>query len=128
MTLASLVTGNHASHREATIAALLDPRLHTAIILEGLPEGGSVLDASTASAAHPDLNISRIAPGCMCCTGNLVMRVTLNRMLRNKPARLYIGVANSEHIEQLRLFLTQPPYDTLLSLTADISSDPPAPI
>jgi G3E family GTPase len=117
MTVATLLLGGRAATRETTIHQLIDDTLSTAIILEGLPDGHSDLDAL---APHPTLKIARIAPGCMCCTGNMIMRVTLNRMLRDKPARLYISVANSEHIAQLRLFLTQAPYDSLLTLTDDI--------
>ncbi|WP_076592619.1 GTP-binding protein [Herminiimonas arsenitoxidans] len=124
MTLASLVLGGRATIREATIYTRIDANLDTAIILEGLPDGHSDLDAL---APNTKLKIARIAPGCMCCTGNMIMRVTLNRMLRDKPARLYISVANSEHIAQLRLFLTQAPYDSLLTLTDDIVCDNAAP-
>lgn len=117
MTLTSLVMGARAKDREAVILSNIDSSLQTAIILEGLPDGNSALDTL---ASTPNLTIARIAPGCMCCVGNMIMRVHLNRMLRAKPERLYISVANSEHIEQLRLFLTQAPYDDLLSLTDDI--------
>lgn len=118
MTVASLVVGQRAAQREAAIAARLDPDQSTALILEGLPDGSSALD----TIASPLLNVSRVAPGCMHCIGNLVMRVTLNRMLREHPQRLFISVASSEHIDQLRAFLTAPPYDTLLELTDDIVS------
>lgn len=118
MTLTSLVWGGRAKTREAVILSNIDNSLQTAILLEGLPDGNSELDTL---ASNPNLSIARIAPGCMCCTGNMIMRVHLNRMLRAKPARLYISIANSEHIEQLRLFLTQAPYDTLLTLTDDIT-------
>lgn len=117
LTLATLVIGGRASAREAAIARLVDPTLHTAVILEGLPDGH---DSHILSTPKIHLNVARIAPGCMCCIGNLVMRVTLNRMLRDKPARLYISIASGEHLEQLRLFLTQPPYDALLSLSDDL--------
>ena len=119
MTATTLVTGDRASQRETAVAALIDPAQHTAVILEGLPDGSNVLDASLTSS---HLNLVRIAPGCMCCTGNLVMRVTLNRILRNKPERLLIGVANSDHLDQLRLFLSSAPYDNLLELTADVKT------
>ncbi|MFC7288613.1 GTPase [Herminiimonas glaciei] len=117
MTLTSLVLGGRAASREAAIHSRIDASQDTAIILEGLPDGRSDLDALPAS---PLLKIVRIAPGCMHCTGNLVMRVTLNRILRDKPARLYISVANTEHLDQLRLFLTQAPYDAWLTLDADL--------
>ncbi len=118
MTLTSLVTGRDARKREAFILSHLAANQQTAIILEGLPDGNSELDVLPD---NPLLTIVRIAPGCMCCIGNMIMRVHLNRILRSKPARLYISVANSEHIGQLRLFLTQAPYDTLLTLTDDIA-------
>jgi G3E family GTPase len=120
MTLTTLVVGGRAAAREATITAALDTDARNAVILEGLPDGSDGLDTLTHL---PHLQIARIAPGCMCCTGNLIMRVTLNRMLRHAPARLYIGVAASAHLAQIRRFLTQPPYDTLLTLTDDISCE-----
>lgn len=119
MTLATLVTGATAAAREAVIAAAIDSDVITALILEGLPDGKSRLDTA-ADASH--LHIARIAPGCLCCTGNLTMRVTLNRMLRRSPARLYIGLATSEHLERIRAFLTQAPYDDLLQLTKDLGA------
>lgn len=112
----SLVTGTRAAQREAAIAALLDPDQSTAVILEGLSDGNDIL----ASLSSPHLNVVRIAPGCMHCIGNLVMRVTLNRILRAQPKRLFISVANDEHIEQLRDILAAPPYDALLELTGNI--------
>lgn len=123
MTLTSLVLGGRAANRESTIHSRLDATQDTAVILEGLPDGHSALDALPAT---PLLKIARIAPGCMHCTGNLIMRVTLNRILRDKPARLYISVANTEHLEQLRLFLTQAPYDAWLTLGEDIDCGQPA--
>lgn len=111
------MTGGHAADREATIAENLNPSIDTALILEGLPNGTSPL------AVNPDLPsvvIARVAPGCMCCIGNLTMRVTLNRILRKPPARLYIGLANAAHVERIRLFLTHTPYDSFLELTKDI--------
>jgi G3E family GTPase len=68
----------------------------------------------------PTLLIERIAPGCLCCTGNLVLRVTLNRLLRRRPERLFIGPATTEHLDQLRSWLQLPPYDQLLELTPDL--------
>ncbi|WP_334187969.1 GTPase [Noviherbaspirillum sp.] len=117
LTLTTLVTGGHAAGREAAIAHALDPAIDTALILEGLPSGSSPLGVIPDL---PSVVIARVAPGCMCCTGNLTMRVTLNRILRKSPARLFIGLANAAHVEQIRLFLTQTPYDSFLELTKDI--------
>jgi hypothetical protein len=110
-----LVTGPTTSAREQLIATQL-PLGNTvcAVLLEGLPDGHTILAPSDA------LLIERIAPGCLCCTGNLVLRVTLNRLLRRRPERLYIGPATTEHLDQLRSWLQSPPYDQLLELTPDL--------
>ena len=115
---ATLVTGPSAAAREAAINARLAAGQggQVAIILEGLPDPRSVLTPSDY------LEIHRIAPGCVCCTGNLVLRVTLNRVLRRRPAQLFIGLASTEHLDQLRSWLQQPPYDQLLELTPDLST------
>ena len=111
----TLVTGAGPAARETAIRSAISSDVSVAVILEGIPDVLSGLDAGT-----PQVRIARIAPGCLCCTGNLTMRVTLNRMLRTKPDRLYIGLATSAHIEQIRAFLSAPPYDNLLTLTKDL--------
>ena len=119
-TVLTLVTGAGAATREAAIAARLSD-LHEdgmqAIILEGLASGLSPLDD-----LPPEQTVARIAPGCLCCTGNLVLRVTLNRLLRRRPRRIFIGVADSEHLDQLRSWLQSEPYDQLLRLTSDLNA------
>ena len=119
-TVLTLVTGAGAATREAAIAARLSD-LHEdgtqAIILEGLASGNSPLDD-----LPPEQTVARIAPGCLCCTGNLVLRVTLNRLLRRRPRRIFIGVADSEHLDQLRSWLQSEPYDQLLRLTSDLNA------
>jgi hypothetical protein len=125
----TLVTGASAREREQAIAEVLS-KLHQhganfistasyAVVLEGLAPGSSPLDA-LGNALH----LARIAPGCLCCTGNLVLRVTLNRMLRarQRPERIFIGIARSEHLDQLRSWLQSEPYDQLLTLTPDLEA------
>jgi len=116
----TLVTGPGAPARERAIAACV-ANLHQegapAIILEGLASGISPLD--DLSQGFP---LARIAPGCLCCTGNLVLRVTLNRLLRQRPRRIFIGVADSAHLDQLRSWLQSEPYDQLLRLTSDLKA------
>lgn len=121
MTLTTLVVGATSAAREAAIAAALQPGQQSAVILEGLPDGkaGSALDR-----ALPAGDVRRVAPGCVCCTGNLTMRVTLNRVLRHPPQRLFIGLANATHLEQIRAFLGTPSYQPLLTLTADLHISP----
>lgn len=109
----TLVTGLNPGARERQIAAQLAGMpigSIGAVLLEGLPDGHTVLVPS------PTLLIERIAPGCLCCTGNLVLRVTLNRLLRRRPEWLYVGLATTDHLDQLRSWLQQPPYDQLLAL------------
>ncbi len=127
-----LVTGASAAAREQAIAALLavppaavsDPgapgagvdtsRDFSAVILEGLGVAATPLETG------PGLQVVRIAPGCLCCDGNLVLRVTLNRLLRQRPGRLFLGLASSEHLDQLRSWLAAPPYDQLLALNPTV--------
>jgi hypothetical protein len=127
VTAATLVTGSSAAAREQAIFDQLNlSKLHhdgakdrsmplQAIVLEGLAPGNSPLDSLPAHVLS-----ARIAPGCLCCAGNLVLRVTLNRLLRQRPERLFIGVARSEHLDQLRSWLQAEPYDQLLRLTSDL--------
>ena len=120
-----LVTGPGPGAREAAIAARLGDASPTVIILEGLSDGGSALafePADGSSDVAPDPKVLRIAPGCLHCSGNLVLRVTLNRVLRHPPARLYIGLATAEHLELLRAWLSEPPYGDLLDLQSDIAA------
>ncbi len=136
LVLTTLVTGSSAQARENVIAgllqdeqaeatrtasarstssasdALLVPGAPTAaILLEGLPAPCPVLPTD------PDIQSVRIAPGCVCCSGNLVMQVTLNRLLRTRPRRLFIALASTAHLEAIQGFLTHSPYDALLRLT-----------
>jgi hypothetical protein len=112
-TVLTLVTGSSAASREAGIRALIDraPHAPTALILEGLPTGADQFD----SLPHPP-HIARIALGCICCTGNLPMRVTLDRSLRKRPERLFIGLASTEHLPAIEAFLRAAPYDEWLTL------------
>jgi len=120
LTPVTLVTGARAADREAAIAAALVPGPATAILLEGLADGNSplVYDESESDAWRPDVH--RIAPGCLCCAGNLVLRVTLNRLLRRPPAQLFISLADATHADRLRAMLTAAPYDALLRLGPDL--------
>ena len=123
MTLTTLVTGASISKREVAIAGALEADKTTALILEGIPDGRSPLDAMAGSSASSyQLRIFRIAPGCLCCTGNLTMRVTLNRLLRQPPQRLFISLASAEHLDRLHAFLHEPPYCEFLKLTKDLQA------
>jgi G3E family GTPase len=114
--LLTLVSGGSYAQREAAIAASL-PKLHDdetiAVVLEGLPGGNNILSESI-------LHVHRIAPGCMCCIGNLAMRVTLNRIFRLSPSYLFVSLSDVEHLETVKLFLQQPAYANLLQLDQNL--------
>ena len=117
MTAVTLVTGSSYAAREATIAAALRPGMSAFVILEGFPAGKS---DSPLQQALPPQHLLRIAPGCPCCTGSLTMRVTLNRVLRHAPQHLFIGLADTRHLQQFRAFLRTDSYSRLLTLTEDL--------
>ena len=125
--LVTLVTGASAASRESALAAVLAAGRNQpgriALILEGLPDGSQ----QTAMLLDPECNpailqAARIAPGCFCCIGNMTMRVTLNRMLRQRPARLYISLATVSHLDKIHALMMQAPYDSLLMLTDDMQA------
>ena len=120
-----LVTGTRAGAREAAIAAHLPKEGASTIILEGLSDGSSALsfDPTDGPLVFDTVpQVLRIAPGCLHCSGNLILRVTLNRVLRRPPAQLYISLASAEHLEQLRSWLSEAPYGALLTLQDDIAA------
>jgi len=121
LTPLTLVSGGSASLREAAIAQALPPQQANAVILEGLANGNSILaDLAEQNLSPSSLQLLRIAPGCLCCSGNLVLRVTLNRLLRHPPAQLFLSLADATHIEQLRSWLSASPYDAWLALEPDL--------
>lgn len=120
MTLTTLVYGSDSSIREQTIASNFDPACKTVVIAEGLASANGALQVLEA---EEQLQIFRIAPGCPCCSGNLTMRVSLNRILRRPPQRLYLSLASAAHLPQIRNFLQEAQYQSLLSLTEDLNCE-----
>lgn len=117
MTVVTLVSGGTGAAREQAIAAHLDPQLASAAILEGLADGQALLE--TAARELP-LQVVRVAPGCPCCIGNLTMRVTLNRLLRQAPDRLYLSIADASHKPQIAAFLQAGQYQQHLQLGPEL--------
>ena len=120
-----LVIGSRARERETAIAARLETGVPSVVILEGLSDGCPALAFDPADGPipfDPVPQVLRIAPGCLHCSGNLILRVTLNRVLRRPPARLYISLASAEHLELLRSWLSEAPYGALLELQPDIAA------
>ena len=113
-----LVTGASAGARETRIAkAIADqPAALVAVLMEGVPDGRAPLENRSG------LQIARVASGCLCCTGNLVMKVTLNRLLRQRPTRMFIGIASTDHLPRVKQLLSSAPYSTLIRLESDLSA------
>jgi hypothetical protein len=116
MTLMTLVHGGRHRDREKAIA---DSAGHTGagVIIEGLPDGSGLLETLAASG---QLQLHRIAPGCPCCMGNLTVRVTLNRMLRQTPKQIYLAIADATHLPAIREFLQDEQYRERVVLGPEI--------
>ncbi len=112
MTETRLVHGGDAQTREQAIARHCRAGIPTVALIEGL--------AGTELTSSGDLTVMRIAPGCPCCTGRLTMQVTLNRLLRNPPAELFLSLADASHLTSVRNFLQQEQYCARLQLGPDL--------
>ncbi len=130
MTPTTLVLAASASAREAAIAEAINTipqpghppevgRLAHAALLEGMPDGQGLLETIQQDAPNT-LALIRIAPGCLCCIGNVVLRVSINRLLRQRPLHLWISLAATAHLDQLRTLLQSPPFAASLQLTPDL--------
>lgn len=112
----TLVHGGSQRDREQAIADSLAAG-SAGVIAEGLPDGTGVLELLAASGR---LQLQRIAPGCPCCLGNLTVRVTLNRMLRQRLQQIYLSIADASHLPAIRAFLQEAQYRNHLSLGSEI--------
>lgn len=91
------------------------------------------LDAWAAHAATPrvalveaglhDLDVpeatvvERLPAGCVCCVGNVVLRVALTRLLRrHRPANVLLLIAANTHRERVERMLTSAPLGDALNL------------
>ena len=113
MTVAQLVYGGNIRARELAIAAQVSPDTTAVALLEGIASGNELAESG-------QLSVIRIAPGCPCCTGNLTMQVTLNRLLRNPPDKLFLSLADASHRESVKSFLQQKQYCGRLELGPDL--------
>ncbi len=65
-------------------------------------EGGDRLLQALAG-----VTLIQLAPACLCCVGELPLRVTLARLLRQKPSVIWVEVSSLAHREQLLRRLEQ---------------------
>lgn len=108
-----LIAGLPGSERAAVIAACL-ARLpadeSVSLLLEGHPSGSH---AEVPAASGRTIHV--LAPGCLCCIGNLTLRVTLARVLRlEAPRHIVIAIADARHEARIRAMLQATPWDAWL--------------
>ena len=104
-------------------------------IAAGAAAQQGALDAWTADAATPRVAlveaglheldappatvVERLPAGCVCCVGNVVMRVALTRLLRqHRPASVLLLIAENTHRERVERMLTSGPLADVLTLRA----------
>jgi len=113
MTLVRLVIGGDSASREQAIAGEISQGSTAVALIEGLA-------TDTGLNSTDSLTVIRIAPGCPCCTGSLTMRVTLNRLLRNPPAVLFLSLTDASHLESVQSFLREEQYCGRLELGPEL--------
>jgi hypothetical protein len=114
MTILHLVYGANQTVRENAIKTQMTPTVFAIALLEGM----ALNNASPDPLAS--MKVVRMAAGCPCCTGNLTMRVMLNRALKEKPDRVFLSLANSAHLTSVRDFLQEDQYCGRLELGRDL--------
>lgn len=109
------MAGLPGPERADRIAACLErvpPTETVTVLLEGQP---ATLPAEVPPASGRHVHV--LAPGCLCCIGNLTLRVTLARVLRHeKPQNLIIAIADARHEERMTAMLRAAPWDLWLQL------------
>lgn len=54
----------------------------------------------------PDVSVTRLAAGCVCCQGQVPLRVGLTRAVRTqRPAELLLVLSQGEHLGRVRALL-----------------------
>lgn len=79
-----------------------------AVVIEGGP--GTFV-------ASGGITLVQLAAGCVCCVGQLPLRVTVARLLRQvRPARLWIEIADGAHLPEVRRQLAGPGFHGAITL------------
>lgn len=111
---AYLCVARGAAAQQTVIDAWLDTRRRAAdesaaaVVVEGaffdpvVPAGVAVL---------------RLAPGCACCTGQLPLRVTLTRLLRERrPRSVLLLIATDAHLNRIETMLREGALGTVFTV------------
>ena len=78
--------------------------------LERHPIGARAVVAESAFAplaAPANVALLRLTAGCVCCIGQVPLRVGLTRIVRtHRPERLLLLLASGDHVDRVRMLLT----------------------
>ena len=102
LTLRAAASG--AAQQAALDAWLDDPAERTT----GSDEIRRIVIAQAAFSrlqAPPAVTVVRLAAGCVCCVGQLPLRVTLTRAVRQRPDAILLLLASHQHQSQVRQLL-----------------------
>lgn len=79
------------------------------------------LDVALLDNLDPDIGLSEVAGGCLCCVSGLPFQVGLGRLLRRqRPDRVFIEPSGLGHPARLRQQLQQAPWQGVLDLQPDV--------
>lgn len=71
----------------------------------------------TELAAPPEVAVTRLAAGCVCCVGLVPLRVTLTRLLqRQPPDALLLLLATDDHVERVHALVAAGALGTALQV------------
>lgn len=100
-------------HSQAFTLAAQHHAHHWSLVLEGGP--GDLSLPCTLKSLH----LHQLSSQCVCCVGQLPLRVTLARILRmEKPLRIILELAHDEHLSEVQRLLAHGSFSEYLVLEA----------
>lgn len=91
------------------VAAPAEQQAHLDRWLAAVAVGRRAVVAESAFAplvAPDDVPLARLAPGCVCCVGQVPLRVTLGRLVRaHRPQDILLLLATADHLPRVRALL-----------------------
>ena len=113
-----LIAGPLGAGKTSLIKHLLSQRPATERWAVLVNEFGQIgLDAALLDARDPDIAISEVAGGCLCCVNGVPFQVALGRLLRaQRPHRVFIEPSGLGHPLELAMQLEKQPWAGVLSV------------
>lgn len=113
-----LIAGPLGAGKTSLIKHLLSQRPVTERWAVLVNEFGQIgLDAALLDARDPDIAISEVAGGCLCCVNGVPFQVALGRLLRaQRPHRVFIEPSGLGHPLELAAQLAKQPWAGILSV------------